>query len=86
MRYSYAGTWQGTQTRVLPSAVPRGQGNLVGTMTAFLTADPNLTCLDSETTLQVYQFAGNTGGDYVIARTSSGDCADAAFIFVPPAG
>jgi len=84
--YSYAGTWQGTQTRVLPSAVPTGQGNLVGTMTAFVTADPNLTCLDSEPTLQVYQFAGNAGDDYVIARTSSGDCADAAFIFVPPAG
>ena len=55
-------------------------------MTAFVTADPNLTCLDSEPTLQVYQFAGNPGDDYVIARTSSGDCADAAFIFVPPAG
>ena len=86
MLYTYAGTWQGTPTRVLPSAVPGGQGNLVGTMTAFVTADPNLMCLDSEPTLQVYQYAGNPGDDYVITRTSSGDCADAAFISVPPAG
>ena len=54
-------------------------------MTAFVTADPNL-MWPTATPLQVYQYAGNPGDDYVITRTSSGDCADTAFLFVPPAG
>jgi hypothetical protein len=84
--YAYAGTWQGVQTRVLPSADPGSQGTVIGTMTGFSTADPNLSCLVSEPSLEVYHYASNPGDDYVIARTSSGDCADAAFIFVPAAG
>jgi hypothetical protein len=83
---SYAGMWQGAQTRVLPSADPGTQGMLIGTMTGFTTADPNLSCLDNEPTLQVYHEANNPADAYVVARTSSGDCTDAAFIFVPAAG
>jgi len=84
--YSYAGVWQGAQTRVLPSADPGDQGTLIGTMTGFVTADPNLSCLDNEATLQVFHYADNPADDYVVARTSTGDCANAAFIFVPSAG
>jgi hypothetical protein len=84
--FSYAGVWQGAQTRVLPSADPGDQGTLVGTMTSFVTADPNLSCLDDEADLQVFHYADNPADDYVVARTSNGDCANAAFIFVPPAG
>ena len=84
--YSYAGTWQGAQTRVLPSADPGSQGLLIGTMTGFTTADPNLSCLANEPTLQVYHYASNPADDFVVARKSSGDCADAAFVFVPAAG
>ena len=84
--YSYGGTWQGAQTRVLPSADPGDQGTLIGTMTGFVTADPNLSCLDNEATLQVFHYADNPADDYVVARTSTGDCANAAFIFVPSAG
>jgi GH18 family chitinase len=84
--YSYAGTWQGAVTRVLPSAAPGSQGTLIGIMTGFTTADPNLSCLDNEQSLLVFHDATNPADDYVVARTSSGDCADAAFIFVPPAG
>ena len=84
--YTYAGSWQGAQTRVLPSADPGTQGTPIGTMTGFTTADPNLSCLDNEPSLQVYHYALNPADDYVVARTSSGDCANAAFIFVPAAG
>jgi hypothetical protein len=84
--YSYAGVWQGAQTRVLPSADPGPQGMPIGTMTGFTTANPNLSCLDNEPALQVFHYATNPADDYVIARTSSGDCANAAFIFVPDAG
>ena len=84
--YSYAGTWQAAQTRVLPSADPGTQGTFIGTMTAFTTADPNLSCLDNEPSLQVYHYANNPADDFVVARKSSGDCADAAFVFVPSAG
>jgi hypothetical protein len=83
---TYAGTWQGGQTRILPSADPGTGGTLIGTMTGFVTADPNLSCLDSEPSLQVFHYADNPADDYVIARTSSGDCANAAFVFVPAAG
>ncbi len=82
--YTYAGSWQGAQTRVLASGVPSGQGVIQGTMTNFHTADPNLQCLDNESALDVYQYQGDPTHDYVITRTSSGDCADAAFIFERP--
>jgi hypothetical protein len=36
--------------------------------------------------LEVYHDANNTADDYVIARRSSGDCADAAIVFEPGAG
>jgi len=84
--YSYAGMWQGAQTRVLPSADPGNQGTLIGTMTNFVTADPNLSCLGSEATLQVFHYAANPADDYVVARTANGDCANAAFVFVPSTG
>ena len=84
--YSYAGVWQGAQTRVLPSVDPGPQGMPIGTLTGFTTADPNLSCLDNEPALQVFHYASNPADDYVIARTSSGDCANAAFIFLPAAG
>jgi len=84
--YSYGGTWQGAQTRVLPSADPDNQGTLIGTMTSFVTADPNLSCLGNEATLQVFHYAGNPADDYVVARTANGDCANAAFVFVPSTG
>jgi hypothetical protein len=83
--YSYAGTWLGAQTRVLPSADPGDQGTLIGTMSGFTTADPDLSCLDSEPTLNAYHYAADPADDYVVTRTSSGDCANAAFIFVPAA-
>jgi Glycosyl hydrolases family 18 len=84
--YTYAGSWQGAQTRVLPSADPGTQGTPIGTITGFTTPDPVLSCLDNEPSLQVYHYADNPADDYVVARTSSGDCANAAFIFVPAAG
>jgi hypothetical protein len=55
-------------------------------MTGFATADPNLSCLASEPALQVFHYDSNPADDYVIARTSSGDCANAAFIFLPSTG
>ena len=55
-------------------------------MTGFTTADPNLSCLHAEPSLLVYHDASNPADDYVVARRSSGDCADAAFIFVPASG
>ena len=84
--FTYAGTWQGTPARVLPSADPGPSGTLVGTMTNFVTADPNLSCLDNESSLHVYHYDSDPADDYVIARTSSGDCANAAFIFLPATG
>ena len=81
--YSYAGTWDGAQTRLLGTAPPTGQSSVLGTMTNFTTADPNLSCLASEPGLDVYRFAANPKYDYVIAAKTSGDCADAAFIFMP---
>ena len=71
---------------MLPSADPGSQGLLIGTMTGFTTADPNLSCLADEPALQVYHYASNPADDFVVARTSSGDCVDAAFVFVPAAG
>jgi hypothetical protein len=55
-------------------------------MSGFTTADPNLSCLDGEPTLNAYHYAADPADDYVVTRTSSGDCANAAFIFVPAAG
>ena len=69
---------------VLPSAVPTGHHILEGSMIDFLTADPNLECLDNEPALNVYFYDNDPGLDYVIARKSSGDCANAAFVFVSP--
>ncbi len=82
--YTYAGNWLGTQTQVLPSAVPSGRRISEGSMIDFTTADPNLSCLDNEAALDVYFFDSDPTHDYVIARKSSGDCANAAFVFVPP--
>ena len=42
-------------------------------MTGFTTADPNLSCLDNEPTLQVFHDASSPADDFVIARTSAGD-------------
>ncbi len=81
--YSYAGTWDGAQTRLLGTAPPTGQSSVLGTMTDFTTLDPSLTCLASEPGLDVYHFAADPTHDYVIAAKTSGDCADAAFIFTP---
>ncbi len=53
-------------------------------MTDFVTVDPSLDCLDSEPGLDVYHFAADPTYDYVIAAKTSGDCADAAFVFTPP--
>ena len=66
--YTYAGNWLGTTTRVLPSAVPTGHHILEGSMIDFLTADPNLECLDNEPALNVYFYDNDPGLDYVIAR------------------
>ena len=40
---------------MLAAAALEGPGNLDGTMIDFVTADPNLTCLDNEPALHVYQ-------------------------------
>ena len=53
-------------------------------MIDFLTADPNLECLDNEPALNVYFYDNDPGLDYVIAHKSSGDCANAAFVFESP--
>ena len=82
--YTYSGNWLGTQTRVLPSGRPSGGRISEGSMIDFTTGDPNLSCLDNEATLNVYFFDSDPTHDYVITRKSSGDCANAAFIFVPP--
>ncbi len=82
--YTYAGNWLGTQTQVLASAVPSGRRISEGSMIDFTTADPNFSCLDNEAALDVYFFDSDPTHDYVIARKSSGDCANAAFVFVPP--
>ncbi len=49
------------------------------------TADPNLECLDNGPVLDVCHFASDATYDDVIAARSSGDCANAAFIFIAPA-
>ena len=82
---TYGGNWQGAQTRVLPSAPPSGPSTLEGTMTGFATADPKLDCLETAPVLDVYHYADDPAVDYVIAKTSIGDCVDGAFVFELPA-
>jgi len=54
-------------------------------MIDFLTADPNLECLDNEAALDWYYLTSYPAHDYVIARQSYGDCAHASFVFMAPA-
>jgi len=62
-----------------------GRRFLAGTMIDFLTADPNLECLDNEAALDWYYLTSYPAHDYVIARQSYGDCAHASFVFMAPA-
>jgi hypothetical protein len=57
---------------LLGTVAPTGQSSVLGTLTSFVTADPNLQCLDSVAGINVYQFAGDPTHDYLIARKASG--------------
>lgn len=54
-------------------------------MIDFLTADPNLECLDNEPALDWYYLTSDPAHDYVIERKSYGDCPNASFMFMAPA-
>jgi hypothetical protein len=82
--YSYAGAWDGSMKALVPTAVAAGHRTLLGTMTAFSTQDPRLSCLGNGPPLNVYSVASDPGQDYVIARAVVGDCTDAAFAFSVP--
>jgi len=83
--YTYAGSWNGVQTGLIGTVAPGGASSAHGKLTGFVTADPNLQCLSNESALDVYHFPSDPTHNYVIARKSAGDCADAAFVFVPSA-
>jgi hypothetical protein len=57
-----------------------GTGDPVGQLTDFATTDPALSCLASESTLNVWSVT-NAPGEFVVVAQEPGDCANAQMTF-----
>jgi Glycosyl hydrolases family 18 len=81
---TYAGTWNGGTvplTLVTSASGPSyGTGNPTGQLTGFTTNDPALSCLASESTLNVWAVT-NAPDEFVVVAQKPGDCATAEFTF-----
>ena len=82
--YTYAGSWNGAQTPLVPAVIGSGRRTLLGTMTGFTTTNPRLSCLSGQTSLDVFSLAGDPGQDWVVTRANLGDCATSTFTFSAP--
>ena len=69
-----------------PTVVPKGHRISEGSMIEFTDGRSELVVPRfKEPTLNVFFYVNDPTHDYVVARKGSGDCANAAFVFVPPA-
>ena len=76
--------WDGSTVTLQQATIGAGRRSLVGTVTGFTSSIPRLSCLSKEPSLNVFTLEADPGSDWVIARKSLGDCADATFTFTPP--
>ncbi|MHB1786647.1 MAG: glycosyl hydrolase family 18 protein, partial [Acidimicrobiales bacterium] len=77
--YTYSGVWQG-QTVTLTPVSTRPAGTSLGTLSAFRTNDPHLTCLQTGPSLEVWSSAGDPNTDFVTASQPQ-NCATAVWSF-----
>ena len=83
-RHTYAGTWNGALTPLVPAVIASGRRTLLGTMTGFTTTNPQLACLSGQPSVEVFSLAGDPGQDWVVTREDLGDCATSTFTFAAP--
>jgi hypothetical protein len=82
--YRYSGNFDGqevslTKLVVAPSSVPQ----FVGTLSWFETTNPDLTCLEADADLDVWQYAADPSA-YVVVASRPSNCTDADFSFPAP--
>ena len=77
--YTTTGTWQGHTLALTPVATP-SRLFLLGTLTAFKTNDPHLTCLQTGPALQVWSSPANPSVDIVVAVQPQ-DCVSGSWSF-----
>lgn len=86
--YVNLANWLGNEVVLSPTVLPTGSPTLVGSLTAFVSGDPILACLETGPGLPVYAFASRPGLFYVEARTSPptgpADCVPGNWSFTVP--